>query len=339
MTKTHHNWRRAAMIWAALFILLLVTVAVCLMAGQEHVDLRHAFHSDSGEFNVDRQILLIARLPRVLFAVVAGAALALAGAVYQALLRNDLADPYTLGVSGGASFGAVLILNFASLSILPYLLPLGVFAMALLTVAAIQWLAQLRNAAGGSTRLVLAGVTLNMLFGAAILLVEYLSDPHETFTIIRWTMGGTDVGSLGKVGFSALILMLASAFILPRAGAMNLFTLGDTTAAHLGVDVRRERRALLAAASLLAAGIVAYAGPIGFIGLLVPHALRLILGPDHRVLLPATLFSGGTFLVVCDTLGRTIRYPLELPVGIVTAFLGAPFFLWLLFRRAPGERA
>ncbi|MEO8376854.1 MAG: iron ABC transporter permease [Candidatus Sumerlaeota bacterium] len=330
--------QRAYAIWSLLAISLLAAIIVCPLLGSTHLDLAKVFSAEGG---ADAQIFFTARLPRVLFAVIAGAGLSLAGAVYQALLRNDLADPYTLGVSGGASFGALLVLHLIPATALFFALPLASFAGAGVAVAIVYALSSSRRRVDPA-KLLLAGITLNLLFSSGILLIQYLSDPYQTYSMIRWMMGGVDVSAIKVPGIVAAFAAPCALVIVLQAKRMNLLTLGDMTAAHLGLDVRKTKLVLLIAASLMAAAIVAYAGPIGFIGLLVPHIARRLVGSDHRLLLVPCAMTGALLLLVCDTLARSLP-PLipkmpgsELPVGIVTAFMGAPFFLYLLLR---GKRA
>lgn len=332
----HASRRRAYIVWALLAVALAVAAIVCPLLGSTQLDLWKVFAADGG---ADAQIFFTARLPRVLFAMVAGAGLALAGAVYQALLRNDLADPYTLGVSGGASFGALLVLHLVPAGMLLVALPLASFAGAGSAVAIVYTLSAMRQRRVDPAKLLLAGITLNLLFSSGILLIQYLSDPYQTFSMIRWMMGGVDVSAVRISAAVAAFVAPCAVIILLQAKRMNLLTLGDMTAAHLGVDVARTKGLLLAAASLMAAAIVAYAGPIGFVGLLVPHIARRLVGADHRLLLVPSALTGALLLLVCDTVARSLpplipRMPgSEIPVGIVTAFLGAPFFLVLLLRR------
>jgi iron complex transport system permease protein len=235
-------------------------------------------------------------------------------------------------VAGGASFGALLMMNIAPAAAVSFLVPAASFAFATLAVALIYALARFGRSVSPAS-LILAGVTMNLIFAAGILAVQYLSDPYQTVTMIRWLMGGVDVDSLGKVAVVAIASGVAAVYTFFRSRALNLLSLGEITAAHLGVETARLRVTLLAAASIIAAAVVAYAGPIGFVGLIVPHMIRRLAGPDHRILLPASALAGASFLVVCDTIARTAFAPTEIPVGIVTAFLGGPFFLWILFRR------
>ncbi len=329
------HWRRALTIWAILAVILVLVALVCPFIGSTHLDPFHALglHEPETGPNTDAQIFLTFRLPRVLFGLIAGAALAIAGAVFQALLRNDLATPYTLGVSGGAAVGALLVMWAFPAAPTPYHLPLASFLLAGLTVSLIYGLSRLRGSLTPPETLLLAGVTLNLLFGAIILLIQFRSSPYQTVSMVRWLMGGLDVMSKRMIALVGVIVVAGAGVLILFARSLNLLSRGEETASHLGVNVERVRAISLASASLITAAVVSLAGPIGFVGLIVPHALRMILGPDHRVLLPATLLAGGSFLVVCDAVARALFPTAELPVGVVTSFLGAPFFLWLLFRR------
>jgi iron complex transport system permease protein len=324
--------------WPAWLALTGVLVAVAFLAplvGPTGINYAKAFGFgiEPGAPNPDSLILFSTRLPRVIFGLVAGSALALAGAVYQALLRNDLADPYTLGVSGGSAFGALLVISVAPSFGQSLFLPAVTFIFALGSVLTINGMSTWRRAVVSPSRIILAGVTLNMLYGAGILLIQYLSDPVRTLSMIRWMMGGLDIGSWPIVGLIAASTLVLGGVLVAKARALNLLSLGEMTAANLGVDVENNRRLLLLASSALACIVVSYAGPIGFVGLIVPHMVRLVFGPDHRRVLPACLLAGGPFLVACDTVGRSIMGATELPVGIITSLVGAPFFFWLLFRK------
>jgi iron complex transport system permease protein len=221
-----------------------------------------------------------------------------------------------------------LAASFAALAV-----PTAAFAGAALALFLVTLLARRPGASERTHTLLLAGVTLNLLFSSGILIVQYLSDPHQAFAMLRWMMGGLDVSRLSLSAWLALPLAAAFVVLLAHGQRLNVMSIGDRTATHLGVDAERTRLACLSAASAMAALVVAYAGPIGFVGLVVPHALRRVVGPDHRRLLPASALGGATFLLICDTLARTIANPLELPVGIITSAIGGPFFLWLLLRR------
>ncbi|HDP94690.1 MAG TPA: iron ABC transporter permease [Candidatus Aminicenantes bacterium] len=273
------------------------------------------------------------RLPRVLLGWVAGAGLAAAGMVFQAIFRNSLATPYTLGVSAGASLGAALgmRLGLGGLLLGFSVMNLSAMAGALIAIGLVYGLTRLRRECSTATML-LAGVAVNFLFASLILLIQYSADFYDTFRILRWLMGGLEM-----VGFSAplraLIVVAPVALVLALMSfELNLLTIGEELAISRGMAVARVRSVLFFLVSLMVGVVVSICGPIGFVGLMCPHICRLIVGADHRRLLPATLLFGGAFLVVCDTAARTLFAPTELPVGIFTSLLGGPFFLWLLLK-------
>jgi len=326
---------RSALVLAGLAVAVVLCALVCPLIGATRLNFAAVFGIgiDASAPNVDRHIFMTTRLPRVLFGLVAGAALGLAGVVYQAILRNDLAEPFTLGVAGGATVGALLAFHLAPMLWAPSLMPFSALLFAMLAVVVIYGLARRRGPLSSPATLILAGVTLNFLFGSVILLIQYLSNPYQTMLMLRWLMGGLDTGSLRVAGGCAAIVVATAVVLFGMARRLNLLAVGDQAAHHLGVPVESTRLICLGAASAMAAVIVAYAGPIGFVGLIVPHILRRLIGADHRLLLPAAALGGAAFLALCDTAARALPGGAEIPVGIVTAFLGAPFFLWLLFRR------
>lgn len=312
-------------------------VLVCLVAplvGPTPISIRRVFDGAIPfADNVDAQIFFIARLPRVIAGALVGSALATAGVVFQALLRNPLATPFTLGVSAGASLGAMLVITFGapvSLGGIP-VVPFASFTGSMGAVAIVYALATLRRRGLSTNVLLLAGVTLNSLFSAIIMFVQY-ANPAQTFQTFRWLMGNLDVSSYRPiVAALPLTLVAFTAFAwLPRS--LNLLTMGPEAAASRGVNVLTTQRLAFLSASLATGAAVSLAGPIGFIGIVIPHLVRLLVGSDHRVVLPASACFGAAFLVVCDVGARTVMSPLELPVGVITALIGGPFFLWLLIR-------
>ncbi len=275
---------------------------------------------------LERQLLLELRLPRALAAFATGGLLALAGALLQVLLRNPLADPYVLGVSGGAAVAALLGM-LAGLS--GWWFSASAFIGALASIVLVFVLARGRDG-WNDTRLLLVGVVIATGWGAMITFILALAPDRELRGMLFWLMG--DLSGARNPWFPLLLLGVGVVILLPLARGLNLLARGELQAAALGLEVARFRVFVYLAASLFTAVAVTLAGGIGFIGLLVPHLVRLILGSDHRFLLPAVVLFGGGLLVVADTLARTLIAPQQLPVGALTAMLGVPFFLYLLHR-------
>lgn len=327
---------RLAMTLLAYGALALVTCLLAPLVGSTSISLSRAFdRSIPFADNVDAQIFFVARMPRVLAGAVVGAALASAGVVLQALLRNPLATPFTLGVSAGAALGAILAISFGAAVTLGPLspVPLASLAGAFMAAAIVYALATRPGRAMSTSVLLLAGVTLNSFFSALILFVQYLADFAETYRTVRWLMGDLDVGGFGPI-LGALPLIVAAFLIFALLpSSLNLLSVGADTAATRGVDVARTQRLAFLSSALATSAAVSLAGPIGFVGIVVPHLVRLMAGVDHRIVLPASALFGAAFLVACDLVARTVLAPVEIPVGIVTAMLGGPFFLWLLIRK------
>ena len=281
----------------------------------------------------DREILFDVRLPRVLLAGLAGGALALAGVVFQALLRDALATPFTLGVSNGAALGAVLAicLGWRTVAGLPAIW-ISALAGALCVMALVVSLAS-EGRRMSSFTLLLTGVTINSIAMAAILFLHYSAGLTQSFAIVRWLMGGIDSPDPGTLAGLAAGILFAFGLAVWKSPQLNLLSVGEDWAATRGVDLRALMRMSFLMGSFLTAAVTAFTGPIGFVGLIVPHALRMVIGADHRLLVPAAFCVGGGFLAVCDTIARTIMAPAEIPVGVITAMLGGPFFIWLLRSR------
>jgi len=272
------------------------------------------------------------RLPRVLLAALVGASLAGAGALYQALFRNPLADPYILGISSGAGLGAmVAIVATAGASAMRFAaVPLAAFAGATLTMLLVVRLATHRGRLD-ATSLLLAGVAISYTLAAVTSFLMVVSR-EQMASIVYWMMGGLSAASWSYVAMVTPMFLVGVAVPLLATRELNLMLLGDERAGHLGLSVERFKLLTLASASLLTAAAVSVAGLIGFVGLMVPHMVRLVLGPDHRRLLPASLLAGAIVLVLADLAARVVIAPIEIPVGIVTAVIGGPFFIWLLVR-------
>ncbi len=323
----------------ALAICVLACAIVCLVApligvgfdrGGRHLELLgwDAFTS-AGEPNT----ILWVRIPRVLAAMLVGGALAGAGCALQALLRNPLAEPFTLGISSGSSLAAVIAIR---IGIEGSLGSLGVGGAALVgatgTLLVVWRLARIGKQLPPAT-LVLAGVTVSMWCSSASVLIQYTSDFSEVSRMLRWMMGGLDSMRMTPIRYTAPWILGGLAVLVAYGRELNALAAGPEAAASVGVAVARTQLVVFAIASLLVGAAIALAGPIGFIGLIVPHTLRAVLGPDHRVLLPASILGGAALLVVCDTLARTITAPAQLPTGAVTAVLGGPLFVTILIRQ------
>lgn len=279
-----------------------------------------------------RAIVVDLRLPRAVLALLAGGGLALAGAVFQALLRNPLAEPYVLGVSNGAAAGAVTLVVLGLASRSPVLLPSGAFLGALLAIGLVFRVAVRVGHALDTRILLLAGVVVGAFLNAVILLLLTFADVESFRSAIFWMMGSLAGATWGQTLLVGLHLLPGGIVLVSLARPFNLVALGEETAATLGTEVERLKLTGYIIASLLVAATVAVCGVIGFVGLIVPHALRLAWGNDHRLLLPGSFLAGGAFLLLADTLARTIAAPAELPVGVITALIGVPLFVILLRR-------
>jgi len=333
----------ALAVFATLSVALAAAMAAGLAFGAVRVPLAdiaaaigRALHGGNAGL-VDTLVVQV-RLPRVILAALVGAALAGAGTLYQALFRNPLADPYILGVSSGAGLGAMIALVLtASVTAARYgAVPVAAFLGALLTMVVVVRLAGSRGRLD-ATSLLLAGVAISYTLAALTSFVMVMAR-QQMAAIVYWMMGGLSAASWGYVAMIAPMFALGIAVPLLSTRELNLMLLGDERAGHLGLPVERFKVLMLATAALLTAAAVAVAGLIGFVGLMTPHMVRLVVGPDHRRLLPASLLAGATVLVLADLIARVVLRPVEIPVGIVTALLGGPFFVWLLVRERGGVR-
>jgi iron complex transport system permease protein len=302
--------------------------------GMGHIPLSALWDSTDASGQAD--VLWKLRIPRVLMAFLAGIALSSSGMVFQAMFRNPLATPYTLGVSSGAALGAAIsiqcgwtfaLLGLSSVSI-------AAFAGAVLSIALV-YLLTARSRQGSSTAtMLLAGVAICFFFSSMILFLQYMSDFTRSFRMLRWTMGGLgDIVQFRDVWSVFPFVASGCLIVWYLLHELNLLATGEEFAFSRGVNVNRTKLLLFLSVSFMVGAVVAVCGPIGFVGLMAPHICRLMVGPDHRRLYPVTLLFGGAFLVICDTAARTVMAPTELPVGIITALLGGPFFLWLLLAR------
>ena len=330
-------------LWLSLAVLagsLLLTLLICSSIGSSGytlIDLLRpgAASGDHGRELVQAMILRI-RLPRLLLAATAGAALGAAGVAFQAVLRNPLADPYILGISGGAALGAVSATAIGMTTLLPAL-PVrqgAAFAGAVVTVAIIVLLSTVRGRIA-SYPMLLIGVVMNSIYLGLILFVETAVEFTRIQGVMLWMVGNVPTEGYALVGALALLILAGVAGLATLGRDLNLLSAGEEVARGLGVRVDRTRIIAILIASLVTAAVVSVTGLIGFVGLIVPHAARLLFGSDHRLLLPAAALSGAIFLPIADTAARTILSPTELPVGVLTVLCGGPLFLWL-YRRHRG---
>ncbi len=325
--------RRLVAVLSALAVALVAVAMASLAIGPVPVapaDVVDALLGDAQGATAD--IVLRVRLPRVVLAALVGASLGVAGALFQALLRNPLADPFILGVSGGAALAGIAMLTLGGAVGLGYAaVPPAAFAGAVGTVVLLLAVAGPTGKLSPTT-LLLTGVVFNAFASAAIVFLASTAGLADGASIFLWLIGNLSDARFDVAGWVALFLVLGLASALPLARGLNLLALGEEPAAQLGVDVERTKRVLLVSTSLMVGAAVSVSGLIGFVGLIIPHLLRLRLGPDHRLLLPAAALSGAGFLLVCDTVARTLLAGRELPVGAITALAGGPLFLWLLRR-------
>ena len=330
----HLTARHVVAVLAALGLLTLAVLMLALMTGSSELSAGEVWAVLTGALREGpaADIVLRVRLPRVELGLCVGAALAVAGVLFQALLRNPLADPFVLGVSGGATLGGILVLSVGGLVGLGYrAVPPAAFAGAVLATLLLYSVAGGRGRLSPTT-LLLTGVVFNAFASAAIVFLASLAGMTEGASLFLWLIGSLSALRGDVTGLVALFLGLGLLCALPFARGLNLLALGEESASQLGVDVERQKRVLLLATSLMVGAAVAAAGLIGFVGLIIPHLLRLVIGPDHRLLIPASALGGAAFLVACDTLARSLPGGRELPVGAITALAGGPLFLWLLRR-------
>ena len=328
--------RRLLVTLAALAATLFVLAAAAIAVGAEHVSITSIARILVSELTgrsieplaYERSIIMQVRLPRVLIAILIGASLSVAGAAYQSLLRNPLADPGILGISTGAALGAILAIAFASS--LPVSRHVAAFAGALTTTAAVYWLGQLRRGAS-SERLVLAGVITNTFLSSAVIHLLTTVPALSQKSAFSWLMGDLN-GEMSVLPGAATLGVVGIGVIFLNARNLNLLMVGEEDAAALGVEVERAKKTVYFAASLITGGAVAIGGVIGFVGLIIPHGVRLVGGSDNRLVIPGSALAGAGFLLLADTIARTVMAPTEIHVGVITALIGAPVFIYLLRR-------
>jgi iron complex transport system permease protein len=325
---------RTILISVSLTGALLVVLVISLLTGTTVTEVKTLFTGNALGIDAQRTwtIILAYRLPRTLLAAIAGAGLAFSGVVFQGVLKNPLADPYLIGIAAGGSLGAVVsIAVFGE----RWILGTSVFAFlgSIVAVGLVYGLAVARRGRGYVNTVILAGVIVGSLMNSVMLLILSLSGSHEKQRILFWLMGDFSLASYQKVALAAIVVAAGWTLIYVNANRLNLLIVGDDTASHLGLNVFRARTFFMVVAAMVTGAIVSVSGTIGFVGLVVPHAMRLLFGPDNRVLLPAALFGGAAFLAASDCVARIVAYPMELPVGVITTLSGAPFFLYLLVKK------
>lgn len=280
------------------------------------------------------------RFSRVVLAFIVGASLALAGAAFQGLLRNTLADPYTIGVSSGASLGAVLVmfLQLPTTLIAGYTQPIVAVIFGMLTLVIVLFITNISTGKLSNETIILAGIILSSFLSAVISLLIALTPREDVSNILYWTMGSVAMRGWGHVQLILPFFIIGAVMILWHSRELNNMALGEQSAQFSGMNVKRKKKIILIGASLLTGGAVAVSGAIGFVGLVIPHLVRLLVGANHRYVLPFSLFIGGSYLVLADVVARTVIAPSELPIGVVTALIGSPIFTILLIQQRMKKR-
>ena len=335
------RWVVSILLLAGCSLLILIA---CLHFGAQRISLGDTLHifsrmiqegqaglASTGSVGI---ILVHVRLPRLLLGFMVGGCLAAVGVGLQALVRNPLADPYILGISSGAAMGAAVAmsLGIGNSLLANSALPLCALLGGLFSIALVYRIASFSGHLPVHT-LLLAGVILNAVFSALIMFVTSIMDPTSLFRIMSWLMGSLTAPEYPLLAILALYLAVGTCMLFSQAGPLNILTLGEEAARSLGVEVERVKKTLFFTSALLTGAVVSVSGIIGFVGMVIPHAVRMVLGADHRLLLPASAFVGGMLLMVADTVARTAIAPAEIPVGVVTALVGGPFFISLLMSR------
>ncbi|MNI07625.1 Hemin transport system permease protein HmuU [compost metagenome] len=337
--------KKKLMLWGGVgIVLLLLSIMLSLSIGTAKLPLMHIAGiliknmPGFGDYihvnwlESSEQIIMKVRFPRVVLGILIGASLSVAGAAFQGVLRNPLADPYTLGVSSGASVGAAFLIYFGlQYAVLgQWSIPITAFVTATISLFLVLKLAQIDGKLKMET-LILSGVVMQAFLGAIVSFMVSISD-QVINEIVFWMMGSLAMRGWSFISVVAPYLAVGFVILISYARSMNLFALGERQAAHLGVHVERTKLVVLVVATMVTAAAVSVAGVIGFVGLIVPHIVRLLVGPDYRLILPLSAIGGGIYVLWADTIARTLLSPTEIPLGVITAFLGAPFFAYLLHK-------
>ncbi len=322
--------QRTIVVLSSLTFLVIVVSVLGLSIGSVSIPFRTVIDSFISRSTVDEtelSIVLDIRVPRLILAMVVGAGLSISGVVFQALLRNPLAEPYILGISSGGTVGAIIAIGL-TLGASAFTTPLASLVGSLLVMMLVYSLAHRRGQLDTNT-LLLAGVMVGAFFNAAVLLIIAVFN-QELRNAFLWLMGNFSGANMESLAVVAPVVLLASGFLLFQSKNYNLIATGDETALQLGVEVRTVKRVSYFLASLITGLVVSVSGVIGFVGLIIPHICRMLFGPDHRLLVPSSMLLGAAFMVVADLISRTLLAPTEIPVGAVTAAIGAPLFVYLL---------
>lgn len=343
--------RRGCLLWIGLVIFLLLCLVTSASVGSASITVLESLQILLSKIPIAGQlvgtesarpmyevIVWQVRMPRILQAALVGGSLAVVGCTFQAIFRNALADPHILGISSGASLGATIgivsgmTLNFLGLGITSIFAFIG----AILTMVVVYRIGTLGNQMS-TTNLLLVGTAMSTLLSATISLMM-IYNREQLEKVYLWTLGSFSAATWSKVSFLAVMTLVGVGIIWLFANDLNVLLTGDEVAASLGIDTVKVKKLLIVIASILVAASVSVSGAIGFVGLIIPHCMRLIMGSDHKVLIPLSAVGGASFMVICDTLARTIAQPTEIPVGIITAVFGAPYFIFLLYRHTKSGR-
>lgn len=336
----HRKWIFIVVCIVATFLILMYALTI----GEYHIGMSRCYdillekitgyQPAQGKESLETSIIFDIRLPRIYAAILAGVGLASAGVAMQSTLMNPLADPYTTGVSSGASFGATIgiVLDISLFSVSSqYTTVVNAFVLSLIPMLVIVVLSKLKN--GSPTTMIMAGIAIMYIFNACTTVVSLMAEPDKLAQLYRWTVGSLTFASKSDIEVMALFVIPGFMVLWLLSNKLNLLATGDDTAKSLGVDADKLRRAILIIVALIAAAVVSFTGLIGFVGLVAPHIVRIFVGPDNRFLMPASAAFGALLLVFADMLGRIVIAPAELEVGVITAFMGGPLFLWLIVRK------
>jgi iron complex transport system permease protein len=329
------NFKSKGFVLFATILFFFLVLIGCPFVGPTAISYDRVFHSFGSPLdNQDAQIFFSVRLPRNLLAALTGAAMACAGIIFQAVLRNPLACPFTLGVAGGSSFGAVLAILLGLTTVVHGVSFVTLFSFlgALLSLFLVYSLASILRSFSAVT-LLLGGIAISYFFNALVLLAYYIADFTQAYAMIHWLIGSLDVIDMASVGRMALVMVVGFALLLSQARELNLLSAGEEMAKVKGVSTTRVILLSVVVASFMTGAVVSLTGPIAFVGLIVPHIYRIWIGNDHRFLLPCGVLGGAAFLMLCDTAARSFIKATEVPVGVITALMGVPVLLWLLFNR------